>query len=315
MRGLLRNGLVLSLLVLIPIAALAQGAPFMGNAACGGAGYGSCGPTPKAFVPGVEFSVGWVDHRAGVVRDVADEEEGLVQRAQWPLRGVLLGLSAGSRLGDRLVVRLSGSYLLSSNASGKVDLHGNTGGFPGWDFTPKDQWSVIEAAASYDLGVCGVVGGFRWDHFNTRLSGDPLAGAGDPFELDVKANAYLPFIGVSVSRYHITATFIGSPVVPGSLKTSSVNERAGGSETFNSSGDYSDGYFLEGSVEFNAKFRRIYGLGGFVKWTTLHAKVEDVDEEGGFQNVVFPSFAVSETLNKTAWIFGVNFNLDLPSIM
>ena len=148
------------------------------------------------------------------------------------------------------------------------------------------EWASYNFSRSSNFVSMQIVGGFRWDHFDSKQSlrfsdttgGNQLSGSTTN---NVILNAFLPYLGFQYvyksGASNTTTRLIGFPYVPGSVKFQDSFSQIQTGLTSNGGGEYqyplsfTSGYFLEFIAEGS---RRILGsayLGTFFRWNMLHA--------------------------------------------
>jgi hypothetical protein len=209
-----------------------------------------------------------------------------------PVRGVWFGASSTISLSEALGISASGGLLAASKTQGEFREEGPVQVPLNSNMDSDCQWGYIDGMAMYnisrgDFGAMQIVGGFRWDHFDSRHS-IRFADATGANQLNgsatnnVIANAFLPYVGIQ-SVYKsgaskTTSRLIGFPYVPGEVKFQDSFTRTQNGLTENGGGEYrqpltfDSGYFLEFFTEGS---RRVLGaayLGAFLRWSMLRAK-------------------------------------------
>jgi len=195
-------------------------------------------------------------------------------------------------LSEALGVSASGGLLVPSKTQGEfheegpvqVPLNSNT--------DSEHQWGYVDGMAMYNIsrgnfGAMQIVGGFRWDHFDSKHS-IRFADATGANQLNgsatnnVIANAFLPYVGIQ-SVYKsgaakTTSRLIGFPYVPGEIKFQDSFRQTQNGLTTNGGGEYrqpltfDSGYFLEFFTEGSRRMLGSAYLGGFFRWNMLRAK-------------------------------------------
>jgi hypothetical protein len=211
-----------------------------------------------------------------------------------PVNGLWLGASSTIALGDSLGVSASGGLLVPSKTQGEFREEGPVVVPLSSNMDSDNQSGYIDGMAAWNIsqgnfGAMQLVGGFRWDHFDSKhsISFADATGANrlnGSMTNNIIANAYLPYVGIqSVYRSGATKTtsrLIGFPYVPGEVKFQDSFTQTQNGLTQNGGGEYSQplsfhsGYFLEFFTEGS---RRMFGsayLGAFFRWSMLRAKTD-----------------------------------------
>ena len=209
-----------------------------------------------------------------------------------PVRGLWFGASSIISLSESLGITASGGLLVPSKTQGQFNEEGPVLVPLNSNMDSDNQWGYIDGMAMYNVsrgnfGAMQIVGGFRWDHFDSRHSirfadatgANRLTGSATN---NVIANAFLPYVGIqSVYKSGATKTtsrLIGFPYVPGEVKFQDSFTQTQTGVTTNGGGEYrqpltfDSGYFLEFFTEGS---RRVFGavdLGAFLRWSMLRAK-------------------------------------------
>ena len=219
--------------------------------------------------------VGYVTHSKGVRFHSDYYEEDYFEDISTPLQGLWLGASLKLRAGDDLGFMLKGGALIACNPRADDETsYADTQGafhFSYYRPTPRNQWSIVDALATYEIyDSFQVIGGFRWEHFSTILEYRGPTGSGDVHH---KINAYLPVVGVETrhgnAQTSASAGILGFPVVPGNFRL----EWNGWSDQSHevSSQFWNRGYFLECFFRFSQRVNGTTALGAFATYNVLHA--------------------------------------------
>ncbi len=279
----------------------------------GGASSCGTGCDEVLGVGGPIFAVGYLGNREGVTYSLDAEGTGVANATQiqhdFPVRGLWLGVGQVVPLGERMAGMVGGSWLVPSYSRSAETYILGDGGTGSRDWSTKIQWWTVEAAALYNFASSfAVIGGFRYDSFQTNFQ-DPenihtVPGIQDD-EADVTLSHYIPYFGFMVSNGTVKAGFVGFPTLLGSIDYKQTLGGGGGPSRIEGSGSYNGGYFLEFFAEAGAKMMGA-DLGVFGKYTHVHGigNVDVDDDRAGGQN---DSFDFS--LNRQAWILGGNITV------
>jgi hypothetical protein len=242
----------------------------------------------------VQSNVGYLDDPKGFsyTRERADASGEPSQLFSMPVRGIWLGLSSGISLSDALGITLSGGLLAPVNTQGEFREDGAVQVALNSNLNSNHQWGYLDGMGTYNFSRSSsfvsmeLVGGFRWDHFDSKQSlrfsdttgGNQLSGSTTN---NVILNAFLPYLGFQYvyksGTSNTTSRVIGFPYVPGSVKFQDSFSQIQTGLTANGGGEYryplsfTSGYFVECVTEGS---RRVFGsayLGTFFRWTMLHA--------------------------------------------
>ena len=209
-----------------------------------------------------------------------------------PVNGLWLGASSTIPLSEALGISASGGLLVPSKTQGEFHEEGPVQAPLNSNMDSDHQWGYIDGMAMWNIsrgnfGAMQIVGGFRWDHFDSKHSirfadstgANQLNGSSTN---NVIANAYIPYLGIqSVYKSgasRTTSRLIGSPYVPGEVKFQDSFTQTQNGLTANGGGEYrqplsfDSGYFVEFFTEGS---RRMFGsayLGAFFRWNMLRAK-------------------------------------------
>ncbi len=209
-----------------------------------------------------------------------------------PVTGLWLGASSTVPLCEAFGISASGGLLVPSKTQGEFHEEGAVNVSLNSDVVSDHQWGYLDAMAMYNMsrgnfGAMQIVGGFRWDHFDSKHSirfadttgGNQLNGSTTN---NVTTNAFLPYLGIqSVYKSGASSTtsrLVGFPYVPGEVKFQDSFTQTQNGVTANGGGEYrqpltfDSGYFLEFYTDGT---RRVLGnayLGAFFRWNMLRAK-------------------------------------------
>jgi hypothetical protein len=242
----------------------------------------------------VESYVGYLDDPKGFsyTRERSDGsgEPNLV--FSMPVRGLWLGLSSGVSLSDALGITLSGGLLAPAKTQGEFREDGPGQIALNSNFDSNHQWGYLDGMGSYNLSRSSsyvstqILGGFRWDHFDSKQSikfsdttgGDKLNGSRTN---NLILNAFLPYLGFQYAYKSETSTttsrVIGFPYVPGSVKLQDSFSQIETGLTSNGGGEYqyplsfTSGYFVEFVTEASRRILGSANLGTFFRWNMIHA--------------------------------------------
>lgn len=242
----------------------------------------------------VESYVGYLDDPKGFsyTRERTDGSGEPNLLFSMPVRGIWLGLSSAISLSDALGITLSGGLLAPSKTQGEFREDGAVQVALNSNLDSNHQWGYLDGMGTYNFSRSSsfvsmeLVGGFRWDHFDSKQSlrfsdttgGNQLSGSSTN---NVILNAFLPYLGFQYvyksGTTNTTSRVIGFLYVPGSVKFQDSFSQIQAGLTANGGGEYryplsfTSGYFLECVTEGS---RRIFGsasLGTFFRWTMVHA--------------------------------------------
>jgi hypothetical protein len=209
-----------------------------------------------------------------------------------PVRGLWFAASSTISLSEALGMSASGGLLVPSKTQGEFREEGPVRIPLNSDVDSDHQWGYLDGMAMYNIsqgnfGAMQIVGGFRWDHFDskhsTRFSG---AAGGNQLNGSAKnnviANAYIPYVGVqSVYKSGASSTttrLIGFPYVPGDVKFQDAFTQTLNGVTANGGGEYrqpftfQSGYFAEFFTEGSRRMLGNAYLGAFLRWSILRGQ-------------------------------------------
>lgn len=270
-------------------------------------GLGQCGP--QIWTP--TFYVGYVTHRNGVNFHSDYYQEAYFEDISIPLQGLWLGASLNLLVGDVCGLMLRGGALVPCNLRADDSTTTPDRLILGYQPRLDSQWSIVDALATYRLyHSFHLIGGFRWDHFLTKLEYRDTNADGDT---NFKINAFLPVVGFQTQQGNAgtfaSAGIIGFPLVPGNFRyewSSPVN-----ADNYHelSSQFWNQGYFLECFLRFN---QRLYGtadLGVFATFNVLHA----VTGRGSYDWNEPPDVGTNGleyVFHRQSWTFGGSLSVD-----
>lgn len=208
-----------------------------------------------------------------------------------PVRGLWFGASSAISLSEALGISASGGLLVPSKTQGEFHEEGPVEIPLNSNVDSDHQWGYVDGAAIYNIsrgnfGAMQILGGFRWDHFDSKHSirfadatgGNRLSGSATN---NVTTNAYLPYLGIqSVYKSGASSTtsrLIGFPYVPGEVKFQDSFTQTQNGLPANGGGEYrqplafDSGYFLEFFTEGSRRVLGAANLGAFLRWSMLRA--------------------------------------------
>jgi len=294
--------LLCACLIILPGLSLAQLLP------AGHSSAQSCSPVSLSAY------VGWLDQSNGIALTTRLFEANLEFLDKNPLRGAWFEVTAQGSLSDRVGFLVSGGILAPSTTRG-AELETVAGTATEYSLSGT-SWGLIQGLMTYNLSNSfQVIGGFRWDHFNTRWNF-----SGSPSFLDFKLNAYAPLIGVQLEQRfvggeliarimgwpgvipgHMTQTFIGGAPIPGSNHREQNPGR---------------GYLMEFSTEYRRTLLGSTSAGVFLRWNALHVASDEGGYEGLVNNVVSRG-AVTQSFDRKSLTIGgsLTFDFMLPDFL
>jgi len=304
------------------------GLPSFGNLFGGGDPCDPGGPGPFSLAG----TVGWNYQTIDLDFDTLNFAFGNLGQFKhtYKFNGVKLGLTATavSRTGFGAMANFS--ILAFGNWKDTEDYNEALGvGFPPgsrhWN-TKNDNYSFTGLGFYKFFSSAALVGGFRWDHFETAFNRpDGEAGVltiwglpGD--EAVLTANIYQPFVGAMVDQGGASRVlrvgFIAWPQLYGSAKyeqTLGQSFGVGFAERINGmTGKVNEGYFWEVFGEYGLREQLYMGaaLSVFGTWTQYHLKGHfNVDSDVvGLGNQFSDLFNIS--MHRNSWTAGVK--LDVP---
>ncbi|MGO9122084.1 MAG: hypothetical protein ACLQPD_31285 [Desulfomonilaceae bacterium] len=242
----------------------------------------------------VESYVGYLDDPNGFSynRERSDASGEPSQLYSMPVRGMWLGLSSGISLSDALGITLSGGLLVPGKTQGQFSEDGAVQVALNSNLDSNHQWGYLDGMGTYNFSRSSsfvsmqIVGGFRWDHLDSKQSlrfsdttgGNQLSGSTTN---NVILNAFLPYLGFQYvyksGTSNTTTRLIGFPYVPGSVKFQDSFSQIQTGLTSNGGGEYqyplsfTSGYFLEFIAEGSRRMLGSAYLGTFFRWNMLHA--------------------------------------------
>lgn len=256
---------------------------------------------PYGFKPTVYL--GYVTHRNGVNIHTDFFQEDFFEDISDPLRGLWLGASVSLFAGDGFGVVAGAGALVPWNSRAHDDTT-DAGVTIGYSPRPHNQWSIVEALATYQVyGGLKLLGGFRWDHFATKLTYSDFP-AGD---LHYTINAYLPVVGlesqVGTAGTSASAGIMGFPTVPGNFTYEYNSPASLVSNHEESSQAWNRGYFLECFLRFSHRVSGNTAMGAFATYNVLHA----VTGQGSYDWQLPPvsgTNGLEYVFHRQSWTFG-----------
>ncbi len=256
-------------------------------------GMTACDSKPSSHLR-VESYVGYLDDPKGFsyTRERADGSGEPNLLFSMPVRGMWLGVSSGISLYDALGITLSGGLLVPGKTQGEFREEGAVQVALNSNVDSNHQWGYLDGMGTYNLTRSScftsmqILGGFRWDHFDSKQSlrfsdttgGNQLSGTRTN---NVILNAFLPYLGFQYlynsGTTNTTSRVIGFPYVPGSVTFQDSFSQIQTGLTENGGGEYryplsfTSGYFVEWMTEGSRRILGSASLGTFFRWTMLHA--------------------------------------------
>ena len=258
--------------------------------------------------------VGWLDHPTGIVLTTRLSAFNQNYLDSNPLRGTWFGVTAQGSLTDRVGVLVSAGMLAPTRSRGE-DLETVSGTSVG-DTLSGTTWGSIEGLMTYSVsGSLQAIGGFRWDHFDTRWRFSVV-----PTFLDFELNAYVPLIGVQLDQRffggelitrivgwpgvipgHMTQTYVGGPSLPAWNREEQTPNH---------------GYFMEFFTEYRRTFFGSGSGGVFLRWNSLHAAADESGYDWRVANTTGTGL-VTQSFSRQSWTIGGSLTLDfsLPDFL
>ncbi|MCA1959684.1 MAG: hypothetical protein LDL33_02725 [Desulfomonile sp.] len=241
-------------------------------------------------------------------------------RQLYRLDGLWLGLSQTFLPGEHMQFLVKGSWFfpLGENTAGHRSDEFFTffGGHRNWDTAPQ-WWNVDVSGAYMLLPSAAVIGGFRFDSFQTVFKDPSNANFATTAtdRADINLVAYIPYIGVlathGTSTGATTASIIGFPAVPGYV-TYHESLSAGGGLGISARGPFDAGvsYFLEASLEHAHRIGANGSIAAFAKWNVLRAKGRPKYEVNAVGGGLIGEEPYDFLLNRQAFILGARVQFD-----
>lgn len=311
-------------LVLVPGIASAQGWLAPGLPALpsfGGNGCGSCYGGLGGLMIGADVAyVGY--SRATKLEFVSSTVEPAIfnWRHGYPVQGIQLSADVVAAPNDRIAFIGRGTWLLPWNGQSFENFNSNgLFGTAERKWSTNLQWWTLEGAGAIAMnGLSAVLVGLRYDSFQTRFknpSGATFTSLPNE-EADLQVNFWIPYAGVVVHQGFAKFGIIAAPWVPGNLKYGQTLNGATGvllSPRVDGSGTLRSCYFFETWGEFTTNVLG-FGTALFVKYTLIHARVED-SLSSFFSNaaVEVGSRQLEITFDRPNWIVGAEATLNFNS--
>ncbi|MFC1836012.1 hypothetical protein ACFL2Q_15045 [Thermodesulfobacteriota bacterium] len=263
---------------------------------------------------------GWLDHPTGLTLTTRLTNFNQEFVDVTPLKGAWLEVAVESflpgRMGPgRVGFHVSGGMLVPSKLRGREEE--TFSGAESHYAMSGISWGSLQGLMSYNLSEhFQLLGGFRWDHFNTRVDF-----SGSPAFLDFKLNSYVPLIGVKLDRRFfggvLIAGLLGWPgAVPGHMTQSYVGGPQIGAWDHIEQ-DLARGYM----VEFFSEYRRtLFGsaaAGVFVRWNNLHVITGEDRYDWLISGSAGTGGQATESFDRRSWTIGGSLTLDfaLPGFL
>jgi hypothetical protein len=184
-------------------------------------------------------------------------------------------------------------------------------------------WGTVEGLLGYSvLGRAWILGGFRWDFWQTSLTEPTNASLGfvahsETDTASLTLNGYVPLIGVAASASRITLGALGFPRFYGDFKYAE-NRNGGGIQRLDKgSGRMNGGYMVEAFAEYSHPVIRMgeHVSGNFSifgQFNTVEAEsVTQFSRTGGiFQNDTF-NFTFRRNIFVVGGKIAINFTVPL----
>jgi len=215
---------------------------------------------------------------------------------------------------DRLGFLISGGILAPSECNG-TEREIATGAESAYSLSGT-AWGSVQGLMTYGLSEDFlVIGGFRWDHFNTRIDYSET-----PSFLDFKLNSYVPLIGVQSNLLFfggsLVTRLIGWPgPIPGHITQSYVGwPQVQASDDIEQ--DLNRGYLIECFTEYRTTLFRNASAGIFVQWSNLHVTTGE-DTYDWMLLGTRGTGPVTQTFDRRAWTIGgsLTFDFTLPKLL
>ncbi len=315
--------LLVALLAIAP--SLSQGQsllPGLGSLIGNGDGYGCYGECATG-IAAPKVSVGYVCSKRVSGGASGTALGGLVSSAthELPYSGLWLEAELPVRLESDLSLSLSGTWLVPGGAtSQETYISGAT--TPTRDWSVNHEWWSLTATGAYDA-TCAlqVLGGFRYDKADLRFSSPDPDPAGAPSGLGAvtdEANTglilYMPFVGLkgsvpSFDRGKLNLSVIGFPKIFGDVEYRETLGNLGA--RFHTKGNLKSGYFLEFSTDYSLGFMGA-DFGVFAKYTLAHGLASVNTQLDG---IVIPSQTWEYSVDRSLWVIGGTFSLEIGSLL
>jgi hypothetical protein len=267
------------------------------------------------------FYIGYLTDRAGTRFGFDAENAGLAGVTGITHKYEKAGLALGVEV--PLVLKSNFAFLPSAwyvapimKKDEETYFAGATPAF-GREWDTANTWWWAQGAVAYAVGNTSVLGGVRYDFYDTKFSSpEPLFGGppSDPdHEADVTAYNLVPFFGLQytydVAPTNLFVRMVGFPYLLGGAHYKQTLG-VGNPGRIEGGGAYNGGYFFEAQVDYS---RRMFGkgqMGVFGRFSMVHGTASvDVDGNGPFfGGNQLDTFDLS--LNRTAWTIGGKFSVD-----
>jgi len=255
----------------------------------------ACDSNPCSWLL-VESYFGYLDDPKGFAytRERADDAGEPTLVLSMPVRGMWLGLSSTISLTQALGMSVSGGILVPGKTQGEFNESGAVQIGVNSLLNSDHQWGYLDGMGTYSLArssftATQIVGGFRWDHFDSKQAVSFLDASGrnrlsGSTTSNVILNAFLPYLGFQYAYKSGTSStivrVIGFPYVPGSVKLQDTFSQIQTGATSNGGGEYrfplsfTSGYFLEASTEGSRRIVGSFNVGTFFRWNIVHAATD-----------------------------------------
>ncbi len=287
-------------------------------------GSGSFGEQLERSLGTPTFYIGYLTDRAGTRFGFDAESVGLggvtAITHKYEKAGIALGVEVPFVLKSNFAFLPSAWYVAPIMKKDEETYF--AGGAPafGREWDTANTWWWAQGAVAYAIGNTAVLGGFRYDYYDTKFD-SPEGFFGVPpsdsdQEADVTANNFVPFFGVQytydVAPTNLFVRMVGFPFLLGTADYRQTIGLTGASSRLEGSGNYDGGYFFEAQVDYS---RRMFGkgqMGVFGRFSMVHGTATiDVDGDGA---PLFAAGGETDTfdfnLNRTAWTIGGKFSVD-----
>jgi hypothetical protein len=288
------------------------------------------GPSGPPLFGNPTFYVGWMESVKRASWSFADPNPGSVFGGahRYPLAGLWLGLEQKINLNETCGIDLDGWVLIPSNRQGSeqepITTLITSTTFPFTTQVPgvgnrtwntRTEWWYLDAAATYAFSPgFKALAGFRYDHFSTRFD-NPTNAFGvvlTPDDTaDLTVNSYLPFVGLQTivggPASNVMVRWIGFPVAPANLTFSETNANTLGTRV-DSTGNWSNSYWMEIFAEYNRNFAANMGIGAFFRWHLYHGQASLTTNPLGFAGV-----SSDASFDRNAITLGGNIQLNFGS--
>ena len=213
--------------------------------------------------PGVAMYAGYLIGGNPMDFQITAEENGLggVTERQYDY-STLSGLMFGGQLQTKLSSCTTAFFSSSITAPIVADLRAE-------DYDPPDNllggrswksdtiWGTVEGLLGYSvLGRAWVLGGFRWDFWQTSLTEPTNSSLGfvahsETDTASLTLNGYVPLFGVAASASRITLGALGFPRFYGDFKYAESRNGGGIQRLDKGSGTMNGGYMVEAFAEYS----------------------------------------------------------------